>query len=43
MYHDQVLTPINSAVTAVIREIDSGKRLPTSDNFDEVLKLSGIA
>ena len=39
----QVLTPINSAVTAVIREIDSGKRLPTSDNFDEVLKLSGIA
>ena len=39
----QVLTPINSALTAVIREIDSGKRLPTTENFDEVLKLSGIA
>jgi 2-dehydropantoate 2-reductase len=37
----EVRTPINSAVTEIIRQIDLGERLPSPDNFDEVLKLSG--
>jgi len=37
-----IATPINSAVTSIIREIDLGERIPSDANFDEIIKLANI-
>ena len=36
----EILTPINSAVTTIIKQVDLGQRSPSPVNFEEVLKLS---
>ena len=37
-----VPTPVNTAITKIIDEIDSGIRTPDVDNIGEVLRMAGI-
>ena len=38
-----ISTPVNTAITSVVRERDEGMRLPSVDNIEEVLRRAGLS